>query len=145
MSTAPDLVPSIVKTVVVPIDQARAFELFTAGIGTWWPLATHSVGGETSRGVAVTSTAIVETFEDGTTTSWGEVVAWQPPSRFVVTWHPGSDAGPEQTQVAVSFEPASGGTLVRLEHSGWERIAPARRDNYDSGWDVVLGAFVSAA
>jgi uncharacterized protein YndB with AHSA1/START domain len=144
MSTAPDLVPSIVKTVVVPLDPGGAFELFTDGINGWWPLAGHSVGGDTSR-VALSSTGFVETLADGTTTSWGEVVAWEPPSGFVVTWHPGSDAGPEQTQVAVSFEPASGGTLVRLEHSGWERVAPSRRVGYDSGWDVVLGAFVSAA
>jgi uncharacterized protein YndB with AHSA1/START domain len=129
MSTAPDLVPSIVKTVVVPLDPVRAFELFTDGINRWWPLAGHSVGGETSQ-VALSSTGLVETLADGTTTSWGEVIAWEPPAGFVVTWHPGSDGGPEQTQVAVSFEPASGGTLVRLEHSGW---------------DVVLGTFVAAA
>jgi hypothetical protein len=61
-----------------------------------------------------------------------------------MTWHPGAAAGPDQTQVAVSFESTSTGTRVRLEHSGWEHVEPQRRTGYDSGWDLVLGRFVSA-
>jgi uncharacterized protein YndB with AHSA1/START domain len=144
MTTSPDVVPSIVKTVTVPLDQERAFELFTAGIGQWWPLATHSVGGAASR-LAMSPTAIVETLSDGSTTTWGEVLEWQPPVRVVLTWHPGEDSGPEQTHVAITFETTSSGTRVRLEHSGWERVEPARRVSYETGWDSVLGAFVDAA
>ncbi|MDT7571524.1 MAG: hypothetical protein QOE05_1698 [Actinomycetota bacterium] len=144
MTTAPDVVPSIIKTVTVPLDQRRAFELFTTGIGQWWPLDGHSVGGAASA-VALSPTAIVETLSDGTTTTWGEVLEWEPPARVVLTWHPGEDGGPEQTRVAVTFEAVSEGTLIRLEHSGWERVQPARRVGYDTGWDVVLGAFVAAA
>ena len=145
MTTAPDLVPSIVKTVTVPLDPDRAFALFTTGIDQWWPLEPHSVGGATSLGVTLSADGIVEKLADGTTTTWGEILQWQPPSRVVMTWHPGADAGPAQTQVAVTFESTPDGTLVRLEHSGWERVEPARRAGYGTGWDVVLAAFVSAA
>lgn len=62
-----------------------------------------------------------------------------------MTWHPGEESSPQQTQLAVTFESAAGGTLVRLEHSGWERVDLARRTSYDAGWDNVLAGLVSAA
>jgi uncharacterized protein YndB with AHSA1/START domain len=145
MTAIPQTVPSIVKTVEVPLDRERAFSLFTNGIGTWWPLEPHSVGGATSRGVTLGPDGAVETLADGTTTVWGEIVEWEPPSHVVLTWHPGTEAGPDQTQVAVSFEATSSGTRVRLEHSGWERVGAAGRTSYDTGWDLVLGRYETAA
>lgn len=137
------VIPAIVKTVVVPLPPERAFALFTDRIGEWWPLATHSVDGAAARGVTLDARAIVETKGDGTTTTWGEVLEWSPPDRVVMTWHPGEPAGPDSTTVAVSFTESDGGTLVRLEHSGWADTA--RHANYSTGWDTVLGFFVGAA
>jgi hypothetical protein len=34
------------KQLKVSLPVESAFKLFTAGIGTWWPIATHSVGEE---------------------------------------------------------------------------------------------------
>ena len=48
MSAATAALPPLVKSVVVAAAQERAFELFTAEIGQWWPLLTHSVGGESA-------------------------------------------------------------------------------------------------
>ena len=42
----------------------------------------------------------------------------------------------------MSFSPVDGGTLVTLQHYGWERFeaeAAELREAYDDGWDVVLG------
>ena len=39
------------KSVTVPARPQRAFELFTAHIHEWWPLATHSIGGEQAVGL----------------------------------------------------------------------------------------------
>jgi hypothetical protein len=39
------------KSVTVPAAPPRAFELFTAHIQEWWPLATHSVGAEHAIGI----------------------------------------------------------------------------------------------
>lgn len=47
---ANDTMP-IRKTVTVPVTPQCAFELFTARIGEWWPLATHSVGEDQAMGV----------------------------------------------------------------------------------------------
>ena len=44
-ATISGAIPSIVKEVVVPCAPERAFDLFTARIHSWWPMATHSVGG----------------------------------------------------------------------------------------------------
>ena len=145
MSSAPPTIPSIVKTVTVSLAPERAFALFTDGIGRWWPLAEHSVGGTASQGVRMTPEAVVETLPDGSTTVWAEVTGWDPPRRFALSWHPGQDAGPDSTDVVVTFEPTGDGTLVTLEHSGWERVPPSRRESYDSGWTFVLDAFRAAA
>jgi len=44
-------VPPIRREVLVDADPAVAFEVFTAGIGRWWPMEEHSVHG---KGGAVT-------------------------------------------------------------------------------------------
>jgi hypothetical protein len=42
--TQTTVVPSIVKTVLVPLPVEEAFALFTDKIGEWWPLEGYSVG-----------------------------------------------------------------------------------------------------
>lgn len=139
-------VPPLVKEVAVPVGLERAFELFTAHLADWWPLATHSVGEADAAGVALEGHLggeIVETLADGTTSVWGTVLEWEPPHRVAFTWHPGGD--PEESgTVSVSFHETSTGTRVELVHSGWERRPDAARarDSYDSGWEFVLGRYV---
>jgi len=90
---------------------------------------------------------IVETLPDGTTATWGTVTGWQPPARVAFTWHPGGDAA-AATTVEVTFEEyaAGAGTVVTLVHRDW----PARTDGatarqqYDAGWELVLGRYVEA-
>jgi hypothetical protein len=55
------------------------------------------------------------------------------------TWHPGS--APERASyVEVTFTATKGGTLVILEHSGWEVFdyPASARDDYSRGWPKVL-------
>jgi uncharacterized protein YndB with AHSA1/START domain len=133
----------LVKTVVIPLEPARAFELFTAKFGTWWPLATHSVG--QADAVSVTfpgevGGSIVETGRDGSTSSWGTVVEWDPPELVRFSWHAGQ-AEDTAGEVEVQFDSAGdAGTVVTLTHSGWERRpdGAAARRGYDSGWDPVF-------
>ena len=148
MDTATDLSP-LTKRVVVAAGVARAFELFTARMGEWWPLRTHSVGEERSTGVAMTGDLggeIVETIGDGTTSVWGTVTDWSPPDRVVFTWHPGTPVD-ETTRVEVTFAPHDAETLVTLVHTGWAaRPDGARaRTGYDVGWDIVLAPFAELA
>jgi uncharacterized protein YciI len=38
-------VPPIRREILVDTDPAAAFAVFTAGLGKWWPLGEHGVGG----------------------------------------------------------------------------------------------------
>lgn len=134
---------AVERSVEVPADAATAFTLFTDRIADWWPMATHSVHGEGGT-VGFEEGRLVEQHGDHSS-CWGEVLSWDPPHGFAVTWHPGREAD-EATEVAVSFtEEEPGRTRVRLVHSGWERRDAAARESYATGWVAVLGRYVDAA
>ncbi len=40
------VLPAVKKSVTVNLSVEDAFRLFTEGIHTWWPLASHSIGEE---------------------------------------------------------------------------------------------------
>ena len=143
-------IPPVIKTRVVPIPIDQAFELFTRRIGEWWPVATHSILGTEVADVRFEERVggrVVELANDATEHPWAEVLAWDPPHRFVLSWHP----NPEPVAASileVRFAPASGGTEVSLEHRGWEEFGDTGeviREEYQSGWDVVLRPFEEVA
>ena len=71
------------KQVKVSLPVAAAFELFTEGIGRWWPLASHSVGQEQAETCFFEGWAggrIFEVKKDGSQAEWGRVLAWEPPA-----------------------------------------------------------------
>jgi uncharacterized protein YndB with AHSA1/START domain len=139
--------PALRKVITVEATPERAFELFTTGIQQWWPLATHSVGEQQAVGVAFgegLGGTIVETLADGSTEVWARVTRWEPPHVVAFTWYPGNPES-EAGNVEVTFTPnSSGGTVVELVHSGWDRRPDGgrARAGYDTGWDVVLDQFV---
>jgi uncharacterized protein YndB with AHSA1/START domain len=135
-------------TVHVPVD--TAFHVFTAELGSWWPLATKSVSQEEAETVVVEPRAgrrVYERARSGEEHLWGEVLVWEPPSRFAFSWHPGRAAETSQ-EVDVSFTAVEEGTRVELEHRGWERlVGPGGEipDHFDSGWDEALASYVERA
>lgn len=137
---------AVVKRVEVRGTPASAFRRFTGDIHTWWPLATHSVGGADAETVIVEGREggrVFERLRDGTEHDWGRVATWDPPGRFVMTWHPGR--GPDSAGlVEVEFRAVGERTAVHLRHTGWEKLGEdagemARR--YDAGWEGVLALF----
>jgi uncharacterized protein YndB with AHSA1/START domain len=67
-----------------------------------------------------------------------------------MTWHPGRTTEEMPTEIEVTFVADGDGTLVVLEHGGWEKIADKkisaeRRANYDAGWIEVLEEYRAAA
>ncbi|MEM7521241.1 MAG: SRPBCC domain-containing protein [Pseudomonadota bacterium] len=138
----------IIKTITVGCAPARAFEIFVDRTTTWWPLDGHvasAAAGKAALAVTIeprVGGAIYETMYDGSRTDWGEVLAYEAGRQIAMTWHPGNNAD-NPTRVEVFFEAAAdGGTKVTLTHSGWEvwgDTAQTRRDNYNIGWDFVLG------
>ncbi len=136
-----------VRELAIPVE--RAFELFTAGIGQWWPLATHSIGAERATGVRFEGRVggrVIETTDDGHEHEWADVIAWDPPHRFAMTWHPSIEPVAASI-VEVTFESTDGGCTVRLEHRGWEELGheagTVARQQYDPGWDGVLGYYLA--
>ncbi len=132
---------AIKKSVFVEIPVERAWSVFTERIGDWWPLASHSLGGEQTATVVVDADRIIERWHDGTEKVWGRMLVWDPPSRMVFTWEISDDCGKE---VEVRFVAEGDATRVELEHRGWESGSPESRDGYDGGWDFVLGRFEDA-
>jgi uncharacterized protein YndB with AHSA1/START domain len=136
-------VPPLEKSIHVPCAPARAFQAFTAEIGQWWPLSTHSVARAQARDVTIEPRVggrVFETDAAGNESDWGQVLEWAPPLRFAMSWHPGRGAGSGQA-VELSFTAEGVGTRVTLRHRGWESLgadAAKARDSYDSGWNSVF-------
>jgi len=134
----------VAKTITVPGEPALVFELFTSRIDEWWPKATHSVGGDDTAVVRVDPGVGGRAFEvtrDGVEHEWGRITAWEPAARIAFTWHPGL-AESQSTHVEITFRMSDEGTEVTLVHDGWEARGAdwkQMRDNYDTGWDHVLG------
>jgi uncharacterized protein YndB with AHSA1/START domain len=138
---------AIKKSIFVRATPEVAFEVFTEGISRWWPLDRYGVFEDPAGSVTI-GDEIVERASDGRTSTWGEVLALEPPSRAVFTWHPARAADDEPTEVEVTFVAEGDGTRVDLEHRGWERLGEERRAGragYDRGWDDVLGVYRTAA
>ena len=133
---------TIHKTVLVDFAPADAYDLFTARIASWWPVRTHSYGGEKVNDVVFEGEVggrVYEVTDEGQQ-EWARVRELEPPHRFLLEWLIGSACGSE---VEVTFAPEGPGTRVVLEHRGFDD--PDARSNYDGGWDVVLAPYVEAA
>jgi uncharacterized protein YndB with AHSA1/START domain len=145
--TAEDL--TVYKQVVVNRPHEDAFELFTAGLASWWPFETHSPADEPPEEVVFEERVggrVYDRLASGEEHEWATVSEWEPPKRFVLDWHVGQ--GRPSTELEVRFEPEDGGTRVELEHRGWERYGEAAGEayrSYEGGWDTVLGRYVEAA
>jgi hypothetical protein len=147
----PSALPPVRKEVVVRCRRELAFEVFTARMAEWWPLASHSVGGPETRSVTVEPREggrLYESRADGSEYLWGTVTRWDPPHGFDCTWHPGREPSTAQS-LSLRFHSAGEGTRVELEHRGWEALAEraeTTRSDYENGWDLVFGErFVAAA
>lgn len=148
--SAPKPLAPVRKSVVVARTPADAFVLFTQRIGEWWPFAGHSLFEEKAETVVFEPRVggeVCEISSGGDRAPWGRVLAWDPPHRFVMTWHPGREAAGGQ-ELEVRFVPEGAGTRVELEHRGWEALrdgADAVRRNYEGGWALVLERYVACA
>ena len=137
------------RLLALPADEA--FRLFTAGMAEWWPLATHSLAGERATGVRFEERLggrVLELTADGTELAWADVLAWEPPRRLVLSWHPTLEVAAASI-LEVRFEQAGSGCRLRLMHGDWEafgaQLGAELRDGYEPGWDVVLAPFEARA
>ena len=144
------------KSVQVGAPPARAFEVFTAGIGRWWP-KTHHIGASELDTHVIEPKAGGRWYErgiDGVECEIGKVLVWEPPVRLILGWQLTADwkFDPDlMTEVEVRFIPVGVNTTrVELEHRNLERFgdrADGFRQQIDSpeGWGGLLQLFAQTA
>ena len=145
------------KTVVVAAPQDIAFEVFTARIESWWPMASHHIGQAECRTVVMEPHVGGRWFErgvDGSECDWGRVQVWEAPRRVVLVWQLSAAWAFDpalHTEIEVRFERIdAGSTRVELEHRGLEAYgsqAVAMQEILGSanGWTGMLEHYAKIA
>ena len=155
MSAAAKITPaSVKKSITVDAPLKKAFDVFTRGLGTWWP-ANRSIGSSPLKNAIIEPSAggrWYEIGEDGSECEWGEVLTWDEPNRLVLAWRIGVDWRYDPnllTEVEIRFTPiGDNATRVDLEHRLLENMgdrAAVTRETFDSscGWSSLLTAYAS--
>jgi uncharacterized protein YndB with AHSA1/START domain len=149
--TATVTIAPVRKSIRVSASQAHAFDVFTSGLGRWWPL-DHGIGKAPRKAVVMETHAgghWYELAEDGSRTNVGKIIAWEPPNRFVMTWDINSRWKPDtsvSSEVEVRFIPdGTNATRVELEHRKFEQMGAeegeSMRKDVDGGWPGLLEMF----
>ena len=140
------------RSIVVKAPQARAFEVFTARFGTWWP-KSHHIAAADMADVLIEPRVGGRWYEKGVDDSecdWGKVLAWEPPSRVVLSWHLNSKFQVDEavdSEVDVRFIAESADTTrVELEHRIVAVDAEGIRAAVDApnGWTGLLSLYAEA-
>lgn len=153
MTSQTIVVTPVRKRMRVNTYPASAFEIFTQGMKRWWP-ARQSINQSPIADIFMEPKRggrWGERGEDGSECQWGEVLAWEPPSRLVLAWKitPQWQFDPELvTEVEVRFSADGTGTLVELEHrlDGYGPAAEQMRQVFDAptAWEGTLARFAEA-
>jgi len=132
---------TIRKSIRVARAPEISFKVFCEEIGMWWP---GGFGGKDTRLAMETRVGgrFFEKRPDGTEYEIGRLTAYQPPQLVAFTWRAPSWEN-ITTQVEIRFAADGNGTLIELEHRGWEQDAKIGefRKNYDGGWETILGHY----
>ena len=151
------MIPSIQRKITVNATVEHTFKVFTESFTTWWPPEYHI--GQADYAEAVIEPHVggrwYEKGVDGSECDWGRVLAWEPPSRYVMAWqlNPEWAFDPDITkasEVEVLFI-AEGPTRTRveLEHRGFERAEGGDKIreavSSEGGWGSLLQLFAAAA
>lgn len=126
----------------------HAFDMWSNRASLWWPRSHTVTRADDLEIVFETHPGgrIYERAADGTEHDWGEVTVWEPPHRVAYVWHLFFDPA-EATEVDVTFHTVDGGTEVRIEQRGFERLGEAgvlRRSNTDRAWNTITALFIEA-
>ncbi|HMJ55959.1 MAG TPA: SRPBCC domain-containing protein [Polyangiaceae bacterium] len=123
-------------TVLVAVEPALAFEVFTQEIDQWWRRGLRYRAAGTQRGIIHLEPGVggrlfesFDTNQGARVVETGRVTIWEPPVRLVFEWRLVNFAPAEKTEVEVTFAPSASGTLVTVRHRGWGAIRsdhPAR-------------------
>jgi uncharacterized protein YndB with AHSA1/START domain len=134
---------SVQSEVVVEAPIERAFEVFTDGIGSWFPPEYNLLGVDIAERTFEPRVGgqIYDRGVDGSECRWGRVLTYEPPNRVVFSW----DIDPQwqiesdpvrasEVEVRFSSEGADR-TRVALEHRNLERHG----DGWEGARDALTG------
>ena len=118
---------AVIVALRVAASPARAFEVFTAEIGSWWkshPLFMLSRQGDGALRFdpAGPGGRLVTRLDDGKEWEVGPVRHWEPGERVAFGWRLPSFKPDQATEVEVRFEAVGAETRVTVEHRGWDSI-----------------------
>ncbi len=148
-------------SVVVEAGQADAFTRFTERMADWWPPENHILQADLAEMVFEPRVggSVYDRGVDGSESRWARVLAYEPPTRFVISWDIALswqiETDPAKTsEVEVRFlAEGPDRTRVELEHrhlerhgQGWEQMRAAVSS--EQGWAHGLRRFadhISAA
>jgi uncharacterized protein YndB with AHSA1/START domain len=158
MSTTDTSATEVRTSIVVNAPAEQAFEVFTAGIGSWWHPDHHILRAELAEMVFEPRVGghVYDRGVDGTECRWARVLAYEPPTQVVFSWDIGLDWQIETdltktSEVEVRFdEEQPGVTRVSLVHrhldrhgDGWEQMRDAV--GAPDGWPIGLQRFAAQA
>jgi uncharacterized protein YndB with AHSA1/START domain len=131
---------SVTASVVVEAPIERAFSVFTDDIGSWWPPDHHILEAQLAEMVFEPRQGghIYDRGVDGSECRWARVLAYEPPSRLVISWDISTrwqlETDADRTsEVEVRFvAEAPDRTRVELEHR--------KLDRHGEGWDAMRDA-----
>jgi uncharacterized protein YndB with AHSA1/START domain len=148
-------IESIRRDVVVPVSADKAFSIFTSGMTEWWP-SDHHIGSAPIEEIVIEPHEGGRWYtrhEDGSETSTGYVLVWEPPGRLVLTWQISANWQYDPklvTTIEIRFLAESPDqTRVQLEHRDLERYGPEAdrmRELFDGpgAWGATLSAYAGA-
>lgn len=145
--TETEILQPVRRSVGVDCPLEEAFRVFTREIASWWPVESHSVHGREVAEVVFEERPGGELYElasGGERHVWATVTAWEPPRRLVLEWVVNPERPATEVEVTFTAYDDGHGTRVELEHRGWG-ADDARRNGYESGWELVLGRFAARA
>jgi len=135
-----------------------AFEVFTARLASWWPASHHIAAAPFVDAVIEPRTGgrWFERDEQGRECDWGQVLAFEPPHRLVLSWAITPDFRHEPdpahaSEVEIRFRALDEHrTIVELEHRHFERHGAGGQQMRGGvaspgGWPGVLARFADLA
>jgi uncharacterized protein YndB with AHSA1/START domain len=145
---------SVQSSIVVDAPIERAFSFFTEGIGSWFPSEYNLLDTEIVERVFEPRVGgrVYDIGADGNECHWARVLAYEPPTRVVISWDISPqwqiETDPEKTsEVEVRFtSEGTDRTRLELEHrnldrhgEGWEQTRESVGG--DGGWPGCLRRF----
>ena len=135
------------KTIEVPCNREKAFNVFVNEVNNWWPLDKNTVsamGGEVAKRVVIEPNQDGKVYEighDDTEHHWGTFKTYDPHDSISMDFHMGLP--PESASLVEVWFTALGDdrTRVELTQSNWEGfgdMAETMRSGYGSSWGLIF-------